>query len=646
MFICLSLILLITLGGMPLTYLDRAEKTMMWRLAAGNIIGCSVFGTLAFVFACIFGLTTGVAIGCLLITLFPLALIARQDFRLQLSRDWQSARGKLSGASTTRFAGIAYYAFFFLLFWFFFGQSMYITPQGIFTGGSQNLGDLPYHLGAIFSFTEGNNFPPENPSYAGARFSYPFVADLITACFVRLGAEVQSAMHLQNVAWALSLLIILERFALGLTESKLAARVAPALLFFSGGLGFLWFANDYWQQSKGLFDFLWALPRDYTIGDDFRWGNSLVVLFITQRSLLLGMPLTIIVLGFLWRVFQDKSIDTGAGKIVKISDLALPFAIGLLAGALPLIHLHSLAVLFVVTAFLFFMRPALWKVWTAFGVGVSIIAIPELAWSMTDSATRATEFIGWHFGWDKRDENVAGFWIKNAGLAIPCLIGAVYLLYAQREGRSPRARKLLLFFLPFAFLFVVSNLVKLAPWEWDNIKILVYWFVASAVLIAYAIAWAWQKGGTLRAAAVIAAFMLCVSGGLDVWRTASSQSRIKVFEPDAIKVAEQIKSKTPPDAVFLNAPTYNSAVVLSGRRSYMRYSGHLSSHGIDYVPREEEVKRIYSGGGVSDILLRQSAIDYVLVSPEERNALGARDETFRKYPVIAEAGEYRVYKIR
>ena len=28
------------------------------------------------------------------------------------------------------------------------------TPRGIFTGGSQNLGDLPFHLGAIFSFTE------------------------------------------------------------------------------------------------------------------------------------------------------------------------------------------------------------------------------------------------------------------------------------------------------------------------------------------------------------------------------------------------------------------------------------------------------------------------------------------------------------
>ena len=63
------------------------------------------------------------------------------------------------------------------------------TKDGIFTGGSQNLGDLPFHLGAIFCFTEGNNFPPENPSFAGAKFSYPFMADLVTAVFCQTRRE-------------------------------------------------------------------------------------------------------------------------------------------------------------------------------------------------------------------------------------------------------------------------------------------------------------------------------------------------------------------------------------------------------------------------------------------------------------------------
>ncbi|MFN2502530.1 MAG: hypothetical protein ABR530_11045, partial [Pyrinomonadaceae bacterium] len=104
--------------------------------------------------------------------------------------------------------------------------------------------------------------------------------------------------------------------------------------------------------------------------------------------------------------------------------------------------------------------------------------------------------------------------------------------------------------------------------------------------------------------------------------------------------------KTAPGALFLNAPTFNSAVVLSGRQSLMRYSGHLSSHGIDYLPREGEVKRVYEGGGVADILLKKYNIEYVLVSPEERNTLNANEEFFRRFETVAEVGQYRVYKVK
>ena len=103
---------------------------------------------------------------------------------------------------------------------------------------------------------------------------------------------------------------------------------------------------------------------------------------------------------------------------------------------------------------------------------------------------------------------------------------------------------------------------------------------------------------------------------------------------------------TPPKALFLNAPTYNSAVVLSGRRSLMRYSGHLSSYGIDYQPREDEVKRIYEGSALTDGLLAKYGIEYVLVSPEEHANVTVNEGYFRKFPVIAEVGDYRVYKVK
>ncbi len=684
MLISLILLTLIAIGGMSLTYTVANDKPLMWRLAAGNIVGSAVFGIVAFAAACIFGFGPVTIIVSLAATLLPVALLRQRETRIKFKHDWAKAKGKFQGGNLKRFKQFAYYAFFVLLFWFFFDQAMYGLKDGIYTGGSQNLGDLPFHLGAILSFTDGNNFPPQNPSWAGARFSYPFIADFLTACFVKLGADIRAAMFVQNVSWAFSLLIILERFTAKVTGSKLAGRIAPALLFFSGGLGFLWFFKDFWESGKGIYDFLWHLPRDYTISDQFRWGNSMVVLFITQRSLLLGMPLTVLVLGYLWRIFTKESTENteterdgetprrqDSGKNQKRDSrvhaslrhrVIASLLVGLLAGTLPLIHLHSLAALFVVTGFLFLMRPAKWKEWIAFGFGVALMAVPEVLWSMSGNATETSKFFGWHFGWDKGEANILWFWFKNTGIVIPLLIAGIWICLKKNspqinvdkrgsetqmtKGEGQETNSLLLFYIPFAFLFLVSNIAKLAPWEWDNIKVLIYWYVGSLPLIAYAIAWAWQRNKPGRAAAGVCFAVLTLAGALDVWRTESSQVKTRVFDADAVQVAEFIKKNTEPNALFLNAPTYNSAVVLSGRQSLMRYSGHLSSHGIDYAPREMDVKHIYEGGGVADIFLRKYNIQYVLISPEERNSLKANEEFFRKYPIVAESGQYRVYKIK
>ncbi len=669
MLISLLLLILIACGGMALTYLVTDDEPLMWRLSVGSIVGSAIFGLVGFVAACLIGFTPVTIIAALSVTMLPLLLLWRSDIRGRFKHGWAKAKGKLEGGNLKKFRAFAYYAFFFLLFWFFFQQVMYETRDGIFTGGSQNLGDLPFHLGAILGFTDGNNFPPQNPSFAGARFSYPFIADFLTACFVKLGADVRSAMFLQDLTWCYALLVILERFVAKLANNKLAGRLAPALLFFSGGLGFIWFFKDFWESGSGFVNFLSHLPRDYTIGDQFRWGNSMVVLFITQRSLLLGMPLTVIVLGYLWRIFategtekedREKARERDAGKKSLITasqrlSVSASLLVGLLAGSLPLIHLHSLAVLFVVTVFLFAMRPARWREWIAFGVGVAVIALPELVWSIAGSASETSKFIGWHFGWDKGDANILWFWIKNTGIVIPAVAAGIWIFLTQRrkdakdakiENQRSMVKGLLLFYMPFAFMFFVSNIAKLAPWEWDNIKILIYWYVGSIPLIALAIVWLWEQTNVARTAAAACFIVLIFAGALDVWRTASGQNKIKVFDKDAVQLAELIKVKTAPNALFLNAPTYNSAVVLSGRRSLMRYSGHLSSHGIDYGPREDDVKHIYQGGGVADILLRKYDIEYVLISPEEKNSLAANEDFFKKYPVVAEAGQYRVYKVK
>ena len=190
MLISVLLILLIAAGGFALSYLIEADEPFLWRASAGVIIGSSLYGTATFILGCIVGLTIASPVA-LLLTLAPLLLFRDKSRWKHFKIDWQRATNKMQGGSWAKFLRFAFYAFFFLVFCFLFAQAMYLTPAGIYTGGAQNGGDLPFHLGAIFSFTDGANFPPQNPSYAGATFSYPFIADMVTAGFLKLGADVR-----------------------------------------------------------------------------------------------------------------------------------------------------------------------------------------------------------------------------------------------------------------------------------------------------------------------------------------------------------------------------------------------------------------------------------------------------------------------
>lgn len=664
MLISILILLLITLGGTILTYLYEKEEPLLVRLCAGNVIGSVIFALAAFVLACFFYLTVWVVLVSLAITLLPLLLLAGKNIRENFRKDWRKAEGKLEGTTGKRILNLAYYSFIFMMLFLFFDRAMIEAKDGIYTGVAHNLGDLHYHLDAIYSFTDGQNFPPENPSFAGVKFTYPFMADLVSACLVMLGAGARRAMFWQNIMLGFSLVVLLESFTFRLTRDKLAAKIAPLLLLFSGGFGFLLFLRDYYTGGQDLVTFFWNLPADYTIRftGGLRWGNSLIVLFMTQRSLLLGMPLALIILGYIWKLFDVPSESPEEAPVKpheKHSDtrdttVFTSLFIGTLAGLLPLVHAHSLLVVLAVAGFAALCTWKKWRQWGAFFVGVAITAAPELLWAMSGSATRASKFIDWHFGWDKGDLNFFFFWIVNTGLFIPLLLTVIgrllFIIYRPGAAKgfvSPReARRLLLFYVPFGLFFVVSNIVKLAPWEWDNIKVLIYWFVGSLPLVSLLLAKAWQDDRYQKILAGAALATLIFSGALDVWRVISRSQNYQIADTNALKIAEDIKRLTAPRALFLNAPTFNSAVGLSGRRSLMRYVGHLSSHGIDYAEREADVRKIYAGLPTSEMLMRKYDIEYVLISPEEISDLKANQEFFSRYPLVAEEGSYRVYKVK
>jgi hypothetical protein len=689
MIISLALSFIAIASGTLLTYTYDEDAPLASRLCSGACIGFGSFGLVGFVLASFLGLTTvalaltGAALSTSFLLLISKARRAKVDD--DCSRAWQAI--SRASARPDRWAVIyfLFYAMVAIVMWLVFSRALLDKPDGISTGVLNNYGDLPFHISVITRFAFGQNFPPEDPTFAGVRFTYPFITDFISAMFLRAGASLRDSLFIENYIVGVALVGVLHRFGQQLLRNRTAALLTPVLVILNGGLGWGMLFSEVNQSEGGVFQVLRHLSHSYTILPEvamgWRWGNAVTSLLVPQRGFLLGIPLAAIVFTQWWSASRSDAegteqvkskkvkgkkeerqgskletagkgnregpgLDRPSSSLFTFSFLLLPssrrmLAAGAVAGLLPLIHAHSFIAVMMVGSCLALINLRRWREWFLFFLVASIIAIPQLLWSTHGTAVSTHAFFAWQFGWDRSDENFFWFWFKNTGLFIPLLI--VALLWKSEDYLVPR--KLLFFYLPFTLCFIIPNLVKLAPWIWDNVKILFYWWLASAPIVALLLARLWEGKTWHRALAASLFIMLTLAGALDVFALMTRQGEYQEFDRDGINFAEMIKQQTPPRATILHAPVHNTPVFLTGRRSLMGYPGHIWTHGLDYGPRETEIKRIYAGAPDAESLLAKYGVDYVVIDPQEHSLMKVNVAFFSRYPEVGSTGEYHLYKI-
>lgn len=678
MIISLGLVLLVTASGTLATYLYDEGAAFAARLCAGACVGIAALGLVAFVFASFFGLTPlAILLTLLVIVFLPLLAFRNPNRRAFIQQDLRSTYRAIRQAylepGRMPPGYIIFYTVVTVVLWQAFQRAMIVVPEGIFTGVLNNFGDLPFHLSVITSFAFGNNFPPEDPTYAGVRFTYPFLTDFVSAIFVRCGADLRQSMFIENFVVALAFVGLLHRWALEMLRDKLAAVITPLLVLLNGGFGWILLYPLLTQKNEnGLVGILKSLPPSFTVIPEttWRWGNAVSTLLIPQRGFLLGLPLAVIVFTQWWLATSDVKTDAETGRRgdaakiklekskkkrkrgkenpraaasphLRVSSVQRMVAAGVVAGLLPLVHAHSFVVVMVVGGCLALLQQR-WRDWITFFVVASLIALPQMWWSTHNSAVDAKKFFEWQFGWDHGQENIAWFWLKNTGLFIPLTVAAI--LWRNRE-QPLVSRRLLIFFLPFTLCFIIPNVVKMAPWIWDNIKVLFYWWLASAPLVALLLARLWRAGGLKRALALSLFACVILAGALDVAAIVLRSSKYEVFNADGIKFADLMKQETAPRAMVIHAPVHNHPVFLTGRRSLMGYPGHVWTHGLEFGPREAEIRRVYAGAPDARSILRKYGVAYVVVSPLERNIIDVNEQFLSNFEIVGEVGGYRLYKI-
>ncbi len=474
------------------------------------------------------------------------------------------------------------------------------TPAGLLTGFPNNTGDMAWHLAQITSLAFGNNFPPENPAFSGTPLRYPFLANLFSAVFVKSGIPVFAFLKIQTFVFLGITLATFGMYAKYISNNKnLTPWLSIALLMFSGGLGFIHLIIGHELDFPYLLKTLFPPPYDLTgniPGQNFQWMNFISALVITQRTLLFGLPISIFIICLLWWGIQINRKEEFLWA-------------GLLAGGLPLFHGHAyiaiilfssvLAILFRTKKWIFFFIPAL------------VLALPQWIYLIL-TAQNLGGAVKLNLGWMAENENVLTFWARNLGLFLP-----LYVLGLWKADLSQKAR---IFLTTAGSIFVIANFVQFAPWDWDNIKLFLLWYLISVPAVAQLLSQGFlSKKIHWIALGAVALILTILSGALTVYRlSAFDKDMGLVYTREEITLAESLRELTPPSSIFLSAPEFNQIAFLAGRKSSAGYTGWLWSHGIDYTWREAQVKNIYMNPNESPEIIKELGIDYVIVGPNEK----------------------------
>ena len=509
---------------------------------------------------------------------------------------------------------------------------------GLYSGGKSAVYDMAFHAAITTSFVHGANFPPIYTPMPPAPLLYPFLPDFQTALLVTLGMDLHSALVTTAVPLALALTGIFYLFALRLlslstaaaeARSRIAAALATVLFLLNGGLGFLYFFRDWRGSGKSFVQFFSSLDVNYANLADkgILWTNIIADALLPQRTILFGIPLTLLICA-LFAIFWRESGALAA----KSKSWRLLFGAGLLAGFLPSFHTHSYAAVGLVSGILFIMRPH--RVWLAFWLPAVLLALPQLASLASHVATSG--FAHFQLGWRGHGEpSWLLFWLRNVGLPTLLIIPAWFA--------APRSLRL--FYLAFLALLVFSLLLVLSPNDYDNLKLMYYWYAATCVLVA-----GWLVGlASRRRWMVPVALAVLVSTASGVLALAYElQSESLIFSRDEVAAAAFVRENTASRSLFLTAPSIQQPILsLAGRPIVRGATAWLWSHGYPFAEREGDVRAIYSGRDDAVELLRYYGVDYIYLGLRERQELKANHDFLdRTFPPVYRSGDITIYDAR
>ncbi len=494
-----------------------------------------------------------------------------------------------------------------------------------------NLGDLSLHLTYIKHFASGVPLWPDNPIEPFSKLRYPAGVDIFNALLTCLGVDV-----IRGLVWVGLLASIATFYAF----YRWGGNFGIAAFLFNGGL----VSFPVFESFKFL---------DYQGANNIAWKSLALSMFVTQRGVLYAFPVGLLLL-YQWRVrffpeyaepARDPAMDDHSGPVSSpVRRPPLPFWVEVaLYATLPLYHSHTFIALSLVLAFLFVLGD--WNIRRRCLLLVGLALLPAIfcVWITTDYF-HAGSFIKWQPGWVQKTGDMAmpflSFWLLNFGAWVPLVLFFVGIIAVTvwRQARSPdfKISPTVAFLIPAIAIFLLGYLVKLAPWEWDNIKIIVWAYFIILPFLWTDLIVHWPV--SLRIVIFLALFwsgFVTLLGGLAAGKNGFGIANRE--ELDAVGVAVR---KLPAEARYAGWPTWGHPVLLQGRKMVLGYPGHLWTQGFDFADTNNKLQTMMLGAPNWKEIARSLHARYLFWGREEKTNYAASKRPWEREAALVANGDW------
>lgn len=519
-----------------------------------------------------------------------------------------------------------------IFFSWWWPRIFFVSERGIETGVVRVWADWAVHAtyASVFAYRPWSEWLIGHPLYAGARFTYPFLADAVSGWLMRLGLPLVDALVIPSIVLSLLFVFFLSCFYARTLGGGRSPFLAVTLFFLLGGLGYYWFAADLWNTPT--WSTLLVPPREYTeiLSSGIIWISVINAQLLPQRAFLMALPWGLIVLQTLYHWSEDRFLSQKWWHVGVL---------GLFTGILVLIHVHTLIVLALLCAVWLVHTPQHWKTWFLFAVSTGVVALP-LFLGVYGSDT-GSNFIQWYPGWSANPQslhmNWLWFWFLNLGIFLPLALAGTRLVRGSTRILVRGAW----------CIFLLANVILFQPYTWDNSKLFTWVFLILTIPVMLQLRAWWNARWYLGVFLLFVSMIL--SSSLDLWRTTQLEWQPYVlWNQEEWMLAQEFRQISQTTDLVLTADQHNHWVSsLTGRPIVMGYRGWLWSYGFEYSKHEHDVLAMFAGGPEAEELLSSYGVKFAVIGPAERRDFRPNEAWFQeRYPLVLQNAEYQVFAIR